>query len=413
MGILAKMKLSASVLLAGIAAEPVIIPLTKTVTDAQTRGGYDLYKKYGAVKERHNARDISVTPLENYFDAQYFGPITIGTPGQPFTVIFDTGSANLWVPSTKCDPKPGSGFACLNHNQYHSENSTTWTEDGTRFEIQYGTGSMVGFQSIDNVDIAPTTGGLIAYQATFAEAVEEPGITFVAAMFDGIMGLSYPTISVNGATPIYNQLMENGDVDSGVFAFWIHRESSQGGLEVGGEIAWGGVNQERFVGEYPDAFNWHPVTRRAYWEIDIGSIDVIDLDVVEACPNGCTAIVDSGTSLITGPTRMTDRINKAIGAIEFVAGQWLVVCRRIKSMPDIRFRIDGIDYTMKPEDYVLVIEDQGQTQCISAFMGLDMPESYGEFWILGDAFMGKWYTAFDFDNDRVGFAELITPKSDL
>lgn len=201
------------------------IPLTKTVTDAQTRGGYDLYKKYGAVKERHNARDISVTPLENYFDAQYFGPITIGTPGQPFTVIFDTGSANLWVPSTKCDPKPGSGFACLNHNQYHSENSTTWTEDGTRFEIQYGTGSMVGFQSIDNVDIAPTTGGLIAYQATFAEAVEEPGITFVAAMFDGIMGLSYPTISVNGATPIYNQLMENGDVDSGVFAFWIHRES--------------------------------------------------------------------------------------------------------------------------------------------------------------------------------------------
>ena len=68
---------------------------------------------------------------------------------------------------------------------------------------------------------------------------------------------------------------------------------------------------------------------------------------------------------------------------------------------------------MKPEDYVLVIEDQGQTQCISAFMGLDMPESYGEFWILGDTFMGKWYTAFDFDNDRVGFAELITPKSDL
>ena len=66
---------------------------------------------------------------------------------------------------------------------------------------------------------------------------------------------------------------------------------------------------------------------------------------------------------------------------------------------------------MKPEDYVLKIEDQGQTQCISAFMGLEMPESYGEFWILGDAFMGKWYTAFDFDNNRVGFAELVPPTS--
>lgn len=201
--------------------------MTKSVTNAQSRGGYDLYKKYGALpRERKNARDISLTPLENYYDAQYFGPIEIGTPGQPFTVIFDTGSANLWVPSTKCDPKPGNGFACLNHNQYDSEKSSTWTEDGTRFEIQYGTGSMVGFQSIDDVNISPTSEeGLTAYQATFAEAVEEPGITFVAAAFDGIMGLSYPTISVNGATPIYNQLMENGDVDSGVFAFWIHRES--------------------------------------------------------------------------------------------------------------------------------------------------------------------------------------------
>ena len=124
--------------------------------------------------------------------------------------------------TTKCR----FGFACLNHNQYDSEKSSTWTEDGTRFEIQYGTGSMVGFQSIDDVNISPTSEeGLTAYQATFAEAVEEPGITFVAAAFDGIMGLSYPTISVNGATPIYNQLMENGDVDSGVFAFWIHRES--------------------------------------------------------------------------------------------------------------------------------------------------------------------------------------------
>ena len=103
---------------------------------------------------------------------------------------------------------------------------------------------MIGFQSIDHVDIAPTTGGLTAYNATFAEAVEEPGVTFLAAVFDGIMGLSYPTISVNGATPIYNQLMENGDVDSGVFAFWIHRESSQGPYEQGGEIAWGGVNPE-------------------------------------------------------------------------------------------------------------------------------------------------------------------------
>merc|ERR1739848_246503 len=168
-------------------------------------------------------------PLINYLDAQYYGPIEIGTPPQNFTVIFDTGSSNLWVPSVaRLDSDRGS-LPCRTHNTYNSSESSTWQYDGTKFFLRYGTGQLRGFNSIDTVGF----GGVDVDQCTFGEATQGPGITFVAAKFDGIFGLAYQTIAVNDVTPPFQLGYQQGLFDENLFSFWLNRDPND---PVGGVI---------------------------------------------------------------------------------------------------------------------------------------------------------------------------------
>ena len=59
-------------------------------------------------------------PQKDYGDIEYVGQVAIGTPLVNFSVIFDTGSSNLWVPSSQCTDCTNSP-GCCNHQKYNSK----------------------------------------------------------------------------------------------------------------------------------------------------------------------------------------------------------------------------------------------------------------------------------------------------
>ena len=151
------------------------------------------------------------------------------------------------------------------------------------------------------------------------------------------------------------------------------------------------------------------------------------------------AIVDSGTSVIVGPTQEVAAIAQSVGAKSVIKGEYTVIrfffvffvynfdlkniffdlqntqifkkvdCKT--TLPDLTFSFSNADNNIKsfviPGDAwkIKVCRFKVFCQCLLGMAGMDIPERVGgPLWILGDVFMREYFTIFDVGNKTIGFA---------
>lgn len=328
--------------------------------------------------------------IKDYSNAQYYGEISLGTPAQNFEVIFDTGSANLWVAGSDCDSSCGS------HPEYDASKSSTYAANGTLFKIEYGSGACTGYLSKDTL----TWAGMALPSQGFAQITDASGmgVAYTVGHFDGILGLAFDELAVCDfpykadcvPTP-FARMISEGLIDEPVFSFFLGDLKPFGRYGYDGELTIGGSDPNYYTGD----ITWVPLKSADYWRISVDSIKVGGAEVTTPTTN--TAIVDSGTSLLVGPEDAVTSIAKSLNATANFAGEYFVDCDA--ALPTMDVTIAGVDFPLAGAD--LVLNSGGE--CLLMIMGMDLAGT-GVDWILGDVFMRKYYTIFDYSNQKIGMA---------
>ncbi len=332
------------------------------------------------ISKSYELGDGNKIVIQDYLGVQFYGPISIGTPGQEFQVVYDTGSSNLWVAASNCS------LSCGFKPRYQSSWSFTYQPNGTIFEIMYGSGPVSGFMSDDTINMGTSTvTGQVFAEVTNATGL---GLAYAVAQWSGICGLAWPAISETHATPpFFNLIAQDSSLDP-VFSFYLPKNAnSTGVLDIGG------IDTNHYVGELHNV----ALTSKTYWETHMDSFTVGETKL-----HGTARIVlDSGTSLLTGPTEYVAQVATLVNATELLPGRYIVDCASVSKLPVIKVSIGGAVWDLTGEDYII---NDMNVECILGFGALDVPKPIGPIWIMGDVFMRKVFTVFDQGNAQLRFA---------
>lgn len=373
--------------LVGLAAAGIIqVPLKRIQSIRQQKMKDGTWGEHLAAK-RARVADPGYQPETDYDDLIYVAEIWLGTPAQKYEVVMDTGSSNLWVPNEGCTAK-----GCVGKNMFDSTASSSYVKNGKSFFILYGTGSAYGFLGQDIFCFGNT--GLCYDKQVFGQATHVAAF-FASSPIDGICGMAFESIAVDGVVPPFINVMDS--LDKPYFTFWMTADGPVEG-QVGGRITYGGLDAENCS----PTVTWTKLSHKTYYEFEMdgGKVGTETL-------SGGNVISDTGTSLIAGPQADVDKIGKALGGKwDATQGVYTIGCNST-GLADVTFTIDGNDYPVTQKNYLVSTGNPADpNECMLGFQ--PFPSQFGApKWILGDCFIREYCNVYDPKLGRIGFAKAL------
>jgi len=337
---------------------------------------------------------------------QYYGEVEVGTPPQKFTVIFDTGSGHLLVPSGQCDSE-----ACRLHKKFAAKNSSTampvgWAdeplkraEDETDRDtkvINFASGDAVGQFTRDRVCLGGST--LFCTTADFIEMTEESDDPFKDASWDGVLGLGQ-SISDAPEFNIFGVMSQSATpkMTAPIFAVYLGRYVSDDA-----EITFGSVRKERMA----SPLTWVNVSEEGYWQFQFTDF-LIDGKPTGLCSKygkrQCQAVLDTGSSLMMGPKNDLDQLLQLL----HFGNDTTQNCSLDFKFPKLGFQIAGKTFEMEPNDYMDRSHDEytpkGMELCWAHLMPIG-DTGRGPIVVLGMPFLRTFYTAYNMQDKKIGIA---------
>jgi hypothetical protein len=331
--------------------------------------------------------------LHNYQNVQYYADFTIGR--QNITGIFDTGSFELLVRSSRCS-------GCAHPTPpYDRKKSATYGENGTVTKHVFGSGPCVSMMGYESVSVGP----LRSEGQAFWEIIDHRISVLDTAKFAAIVGIG-PNFAYGNTE---KTLLMSYGIDE--FSICLQKESGAEGF-----LTWGPSDdvlkpEDTIAASVIGKHHW--VTRLR----DVRFASAGGAGAPGPCgpEEACAAIIDSGTSLIAAPGVALMQLSDLIPEIK-------EDCSNLHELPVLTFNIDGHPFELPPQAYVMRTKGASLEAsdiwdilffkpkmrrydlCLPAFMQIDMMSQHGPVWILGMPFFRHYHTTFDRQKEEMRFA---------